>query len=197
MRIYGRRFTPASALLAVLLPCSALAQVRVASPDGRNAVVVETHEGRLYYTVQRDGRPLLTPSLLGFEFRGAPPLRDSLRIVDSSRGTFDETWTQPWGEVTRIRDHHNELKVAVEETRAPNRKFTLAVRAFNDGVAFRYEFPAQASLGDFEITDELTEFAMADNARAWWIASNRPRLDRARQLGPEGPGGTLHSRRHP
>src|SRR3989442_6400636 len=193
MRIYGRRFTPASALLAVLLPCSALAQVRVASPDGRNAVVVETHEGRLYYTVQRDGRPPLASSRLGFEFRGAPPLRDSLRIVDSSRGTFDETWTQPWGEVTRIRDHHNELKVAVEETRAPNRKFTLAVRAFNDGVAFRYEFPAQASLGDFEITDELTEFAMADNARAWWIASNRPRLDRSEQLWSEGPVSTLDS----
>src|SRR3989475_671707 len=193
MRIYGRRFTPASALLAVLLPCSALARVRVASPAGRNAVVVETHGGRLYYTVQRDGRPLLTPSLLGFEFRGAPPLRDSLRIVDSSRGTFDETWTQPWGEVTRIRDHHNELKVGVEETKAPSRKFTLAVRAFNDGVAFRYEFPAQPSLADFEIMDELTEFAMADNARAWWIASNRPRLDRSEQLWSEGPVSTLDS----
>src|SRR3989442_8995184 len=193
MRIYGRRFTPASALLAVLLPCSALAQVRVASPDGRNAVVVETHEGRLYYTVQRDGRPPLASSRLGFEFRGAPPLRDSLRIVDSSRSTFDETWTQPWGEVSRIRDHHNELKVGVEETKAPNRKFTLAVRAFNDGVAFRYEFPAQPSLADFEIMDELTEFVMADNARAWWIASNRPRLDRSEQLWSSGPVSTLDS----
>ena len=193
MRIYGRRFTPASALLAFFIPCAAPSQVRVASPDGRNAVVVETHEGRLYYSVERDGRPLLTPSLLGFDFRGAPPLRDSLRIVDSSRSTFDETWTQPWGEVSRIRDHHNELKVGVEETRAPNRKFTLAVRAFNDGVAFRYEFPAQPSLADFEMMDELTEFAMADNARAWWIASNRPRLDRSEQLWSEGPVSTLDS----
>src|SRR5213083_493542 len=193
MRIYGRRFTPASALLAFFIPCAAPSQVRVASPDGRNAVVVETHEGRLYYSVQRDGRPLLTPSLLGFDFRGAPSLRDSLRIVDSSRSTFDETWTQPWGEVSRIRDHHNKLKVGVEETRAPNRKFTLAVRAFNDGVAFRYEFPAQPSLADFEMMDELTEFAMADNARAWWIASNRPRLDRSEQLWSEGPVSTLDS----
>jgi len=69
----------------------------------------------------------------------------------------------------------------------------LAIRAFNDGVAFRYEFPAQASLADFEITDELTEFAMADNARAWWIASNRPRLDRSEQLWSEGPVSTLDS----
>src|SRR5881409_1586442 len=124
MKLYG------PALLAVLIPCSvATGQVRVTSPDRRNTVVVETHEGRLSYAVQRDGRPLLTPSLLGFDFRGAPPLRDSLRIVDSSRSTFDETWTQPWGEVSQIRDHHNELKLNVEERTALNRKFTLAVRA--------------------------------------------------------------------
>src|SRR6266699_2566008 len=162
MRIYGPAWP---ALFALLIPCStATSQLRVASPDRRNVVMVDTHEGRLYYSVQRDGRPLLTPSLLGFELRGAPSLRDSLRIVDSSRSTFDETWTQPWGAVSRIRDHHNELKVGVEETKAPSRKFTLAVRAFNDGVAFRYEFPQQASLADFEIMDELTEFAMADNS---------------------------------
>src|SRR5216117_4302434 len=147
-------------LLAALafLPCTLGAQLRVASPDGRNVVMIDTHEGKLYYLVQRDGRSLLTPSMLGFEFRGAPPLRDGLRIVDSSRNSVDETWTQPWGEVSHIRDHHNELKVSVAETGPPDRKFTVAVRAFNDGVAFRYEFPAQPNLADFEIMDELTEF---------------------------------------
>src|SRR5438034_1967246 len=193
MRIYGRRFTPASALLASFIPCAAPSQVRVASPDGRNVVTVDTHEGRLYYAVQRDGRPLLTPSLLGFDFRGAPPLRDSLRIVDSSRSTFDETWTQPWGAGPRSRHPHPGPKGGREGARGPNRKFTLAVRAFNDGVAFRYEFPAQPSLADFEMMDELTEFAIADNARAWWIASNRPRLDRSEQLWSEGPVSTLDS----
>ncbi|HEY3221372.1 MAG TPA: glycoside hydrolase family 97 protein [Gemmatimonadales bacterium] len=180
-------------LASLVLWSHAATQVRVTSPDGRNQVVVTTHDGKLYYAVRRDGRPLLTPSMLGFEFRGAPPLRDGLRIVDSSRSTFDTTWTQPWGEVSRIRDQHNELKVSVAETGPPDRKFTVAFRAFNDGVAFRYEFPAQANLGDFEMTDELTEFAMADNARAWWIASNRPRLDRSEQLWSEGPVSTLDS----
>ena len=188
MKRYG------ATLLAVLIPWSvAASQLRVTSPDGRNQVVVATRDGRLFYAVLRDGRPLLTPSLLGFQFRGQPPLQDSLRIVDSTRSSFDTTWTQPWGEVSRIRDHHNELKVAVEERSPPNRKFTLAVRAFNDGVAFRYEFAAQPALQDFEMMDELTEFVMADNARAWWIASNRPRLDRSEQLWSEGPVSTLDS----
>jgi alpha-glucosidase len=168
-------------------------QVSVTSPDGKNQVTVQVRDGRVYYGLTRDGRALVLPSLLGFAFRGAPPLRDSLRITDTTRDTHDETWTQPWGEVARVRDHHNELAVGLAETAAPNRRFTLRVRAFNDGVGFRYELPEQPGLGAFEITDELTEFALADNARAWWLPSNWPRKDRSEELFSSGPVSTLDS----
>jgi len=162
-------------------------QVRVASPDGRNVVTAQLREGRLTYSLARDGRALVLPSLLGFEFREAPPLRDGLRITDTTRQSHDEWWTQPWGEVARVRDHHNELAVSVAETTAPNRRFILRVRAFDDGVGFRYEFPEQPGLGAFEITDELTEFSFADNPRAWSIPSDRPRMDRSEMLYSSGP----------
>jgi alpha-glucosidase len=181
----------AAALTATTAPLRA--QVRVASPDGRNQVTVELRQGRLYYSLARDGRPLMLPSLLGFEFRGAPPLRDALRITDSTRQSHDEWWTQPWGEVARVHDHHNELAVAVEETAAPARRFTLRFRAFADGVGFRYEFPEQPGLGAFEISEELTEFAMADNARAWSIPSNWARMDRSEMLYASSPVSLLDS----
>jgi alpha-glucosidase len=92
-----------------------------------------------------------------------------------------------------VRDHHNELAVSLEETGAPNRRFTVRIRAFDDGTGFRYELPEQPALGDFEITDELTEFTLADNARAWWIASNWPRKDRSEELFSSGPVSTLDS----
>jgi alpha-glucosidase len=180
--------------LSVLVAATTLhAQARVTSPDGRNQVTLEVREGKLYYSLARDGRALLLPSLLGFEFRGAPPLRDRLRITDTTRQSHDEWWTQPWGEVARVRDHHNELAVTVAETAAPDRRFTLRVRAFDDGVGFRYEVREQSGLGAFEIADELTEFALADNARAWWIASNWPRKDRSEELYSSGPVSTLDS----
>jgi len=180
--------------LAVAAPAPAVqGQVRAVSPDTRNQVTVEIREGKLYYSVQRDGRPLLMPSLLGFEFRGAPTLRDSVRIVDTTRQTVDETWTQPWGEVAHVRDHHNELKVSLVETAAPNRRFTVVFRVFDDGVGFRYEFPDQPNLKDFEIQEELTEFSMADDARAWWIPSNRPRLDRSEMLYSSSPVSVIDS----
>ena len=181
--------------MAAGVAVSAMAQpvLRVASPDGKNVVTVTVRDGGLRYSVNRQGRAFILPSRLGFDFRGAPSLGDSVRIVDSSRTTFDESWTQPWGEVARVRDHHNELRVTVEETTARRRRFTVAFRTFDDGIGFRYELPEQPGLTDFEIADERTEFALAENSRAWSIPSNRPRLDRSEQLFTAAPVSTLDS----
>jgi alpha-glucosidase len=200
MHMIDRRFRRPLAVLFALacllsMPAAAPAQDahRVASPDGRNTVTVEVVEGRLLYGVRRDGRTIIMPSMLGFEFRDAPPLRDRLRIAGTARNTVDETWTQPWGEVARVRDHHNELRVNVEEAESPGRRFDLIVRAFDDGIAFRYDVPEQAAITEFEIMDELTEFVLADDAKAWWIPSDRPRLDRSEMLYSAGPVSVLDS----
>jgi alpha-glucosidase len=183
-----------AAALAALAPAPAAAQdsLRVVSPDGRNAVTVGTREGGLYYAVSRDGRPVLTPSRLGFAFR-ADSLLGGLRIAGSARDSADETWTQPWGEVRQVRDHHRELRVAVAEERAPGRRFAVVFRAFDDGVAFRYEVADSGGFRDFEMMEELTEFALADNARAWWIPSNRSEPDRQEILYSSSPLSRLDS----
>ena len=195
LKAFWGRAIARSSMFAVVFtsPVAAQAPLRVTSPDGRTAVTVEAREGRLAYAVQRDGHAVLTPSRLGFEFRGAPALRDSLRTTGHAERSHDETWTQPWGELSRVRDHYNEMRVEVTESAAPRRHFAVVFRAFDDGVGFRYELPDQPGIGDYEISDELTEFSLADNGRAWWIASNRPRLDRSEQLYSAGPVSTLDS----
>lgn len=190
-----RQFRSVIQTLALVVACPALGAapaaaqgaVRVASPDGRNEVVVETRDGGLYYGVRRDGRAVLLPSRLGFAFRGADSLHSGLRITGTSRDSVDETWTQPWGEVAHVRDHHNELRVRVAEDRPPGRRFAVVFRAFDAGIGFRYEVSDSAGLADFEMADELTEFAMADDARAWWIPATKPMPDRQEILYSSGP----------
>jgi alpha-glucosidase len=182
--------TPALAIaLAAPWAAAITAQVQepvsVASPDGRTTVTVETRrkaeegeqldwESGVFYSVERDGRKVVLPSRLGFEFRNAPPLRDDLTIAGTTQDSVDETWEQPWGELARVRDHHNELRVSVAETAEPGRRFALVFRVFDDGLGFRYELPEQPELQSFEIMYELTEFHLADNPRAWWIPANDP-----------------------
>ncbi len=182
-RHVGAALAIAAALFAAAVTAQGQEAVRVASPDGRNVVTVETlrqvvEEGEvrrqsgLFYSVERDGRKVILPSRLGFLFRDAPPLRDSLAVTGTTRTTVDDTWEQPWGEVARVRDHHNELRVSVIERTEPGRRFEVVFRVFDDGLGFRYELPEQPGLGSFDIMEELTDFYMADNARAWWIPAD-------------------------
>jgi alpha-glucosidase len=170
-------------LFAAAVGAQAQEPVQVASPDGRNVVTVDTlrrviEEGEvkwqsgLFYSVERDGRKVVLPSRLGFEFKNAAPLRDGLTITETARDSVDEMWEQPWGEVARVRDHHNELRVSVVERAESGRRFEVVFRVFDDGLGFRYEFPEQPGLASFAIVDELTDFYMADNARAWWIPAD-------------------------
>ncbi|MEJ2483687.1 MAG: glycoside hydrolase family 97 N-terminal domain-containing protein, partial [Gemmatimonadota bacterium] len=147
---------------------------RLTSPDGKNVVTVTAADGALVYSVDREGRKLILPSRLGFEFRGAPPLGSAVAITGVSRESVDEAWEQPWGEVRYVRDHHEELRVSAEETADPGRRFDVVFRAFDDGVAFRYELPEQPNLVEFEIMDERTEFQFAGDPKAWWIPARDP-----------------------
>jgi alpha-glucosidase len=173
-RAAARLALAVAAVSATAAGAGAQAPLRAASPDGRNVVTVGVQDGGLFYSVERGGRKIVLPSRLGFEFRDAPPLRDGLALEGASRDSVDETWEQPWGEVARVRNHYNELRVSVVERALPGRRFEVAFRVFDDGVGFRYQLPRQPALQSFVITDELTEFHMANDARAWWIPANDP-----------------------
>jgi alpha-glucosidase len=192
-RCWVRPLTLGLAFAAVAAATVSGQAYRAASPNGRNEVTVEVREGHLVYSLRRDGRPVLLPSRMGFELQGAPPLRDGLRVVDRAERVVDQTWTQPWGEVARVRDNHKELRVSVAESTPAGRRFNVVFRVFDDGIGFRYELPQQPNLGEFAITDELTQFAMADDARAWWIPSNRPRMDRSEMLYSSSPVSVIDS----
>ncbi|MCK5490163.1 MAG: glycoside hydrolase family 97 N-terminal domain-containing protein, partial [Gemmatimonadetes bacterium] len=135
-----------AALLVTAGNGRAQSALELSSPDERNVVTVGVVEGTLVYALERDGRKVLLPSRLGFEFRDAPPLFEGLEITGSERHGNDEVWEQPWGEVALVRDLHNELRVSVAETGDPGRQFVVIFRAFDDGIAFRYELPEQPGL---------------------------------------------------
>lgn len=161
------------ALLATILPAQAADLARVASPDGALVVTLESqHEGRLAYRVERNGEAVIAPSRLGF-LLGDGRLERNLALTAQSSRSFDQTWEQPWGERRFIRDHYNELRASFSEKasggRRHGRRFDVVVRVHDDGVGLRYEFPHQAEMDEVRIRQELTEFAIARPATAWWI----------------------------
>ncbi|QKG72441.1 glycoside hydrolase family 97 protein [Erythrobacter mangrovi] len=156
-------------LLLTVAP-AAFAGETVSSPDGRLTVTVDVNgEWRPFYRVERDGKPVITDSRLGFLLTDQDKLERRLAVVGSSRASHDETWEQPWGERRFVRDNHNELTVRFEEQSDAKRKFGVVFRVFDDGIGFRYLFD-DASMGQtVRIAEELTEFNIAQDGTAWWI----------------------------
>lgn len=145
----------------------------VSSPDGKIRVTFSLIDGVPYYAVDFEKKSLLLASPLGFELVDNLPLRDDFVMAEIGRDSVDQTWEQPWGEVRYIRDHHNELKILLRQENELARELLIVFRVFDDGFGFRYEFPQQPNLGDFQIADELTEFRFTDDHFAWWIPAYR------------------------
>ena len=160
------------ASVLVLFPARAQT-FTVTSPDGANEVAFTLRDGVPYYTVARFGRPLVTPSRMGFVLKDAPPLDRNFTVAASAETSFDETWTQPWGEKKDIRNHYRELRIDLETRDEAPRRMAVVFRVFDDGVGFRYEWPEQPNLDAFEIMDEVTEFTLAGDPDAWWIPAFR------------------------
>lgn len=158
----------------------------VASPDQQLVVTLLTNrEGRLAYRVAHAGKPLVRASRLGLVLTNAPQLDGGFKLVRQHTNEHDQTWEQPWGENRYVRDHHRELVVELAQPEHQHRRMTLRFRVFNDGLGFRYELPDQPQLPLARISDELTEFDIAEPATAWSIpAGERLVLEYPTQRGP-------------
>jgi alpha-glucosidase len=152
----------------------AVNQVEISSPGGQIKLIFKLDKGVPYYQISREDQIILNPSKMGFNLKGAAALNQNFKIVQSQQSSFDETWTQPWGEVKNIRNHYNELQINLGEQQKDGRQLNIVFRVYDDGVGFRYEFPEQENLKDFQILDEQTEFALADDQQVWWIPAYRP-----------------------
>lgn len=156
----------AAALAATVAGCSD-DSTTLKSPDGTIAVDFNRTDSAMTYAVTVDGLQLIAPSALGFdEAAGLTPAADAK--ISVTRSSVDSLWHQPWGENKELRENYNEMAVTLTD---PNLTMTIRFRAFNDGVAFRYEWEA-AGRDSVTIMDELTRFNFAQPATSWSIPAN-------------------------
>ncbi len=101
-------------------------------------------------------------------------MKSGFALLDTQKASKDETWIQPWGEQRKVRDNYNELAVTLQQTNEQKRKLRIIFRVFDDAIAFRYEWPEQPALKNFDIMNELTEFVLPTDAMALWQPALRP-----------------------
>ena len=134
------------------------------SPDGKIEVKLLGDKSAVSYSVRLNGKAVISPSSLGLKSGAA----DSLEIAEVTRSSADNTWESVWGMQKRNRDHYNEIQLKVEGSAAQ----TIIFRAYNDGVAFRYQLPESRTFSEKDYAHETSQIAfVSEKPTAWFPLS--------------------------
>lgn len=142
------------------------------SPDGN--LVMDFHlsaDKTPVYSLKYKGKDVIKESKMGFQIRPSFDFSKNFRIVETKEDASDTTWNPVWGQNSVIRDNHKELFVALEQE-GTGWLLNIRFRLFDDGLGFRYEFPVQKELRHFTINEEVTEFQLTGDYKAFWIPAD-------------------------
>ncbi|MCF6128826.1 glycoside hydrolase family 97 protein [Flavobacterium sp. AS60] len=124
--------------------------------------------GKPTYSVIYKNKPVIVTSKLGIKLKEGGDLLDGFSIDSVGRLTINETWKPVLGEQSSIKNNCNQITIALSQ-KATGRKINIIFKAFDEGVAFRYEFPKQKNLNYFIISDEKSEFNLTGNHKTFWL----------------------------
>lgn len=150
----------AAALSSSPTPFAHTKSLPCVSPNGHNNISIILENGIPYVSVSHGSKQVLDRSPLGLILEGRP--FKCFKIIDSRQTARDMQWHPVTGCFERIRDHYNGLVVELQEVgEESKRRLDIELRAYNEGVAFRYLVPQQKALDGAIVSREKTEFRFA------------------------------------
>lgn len=138
-------------------------EVSVTSPDGKYEMRVFNEDNYLKFTVSYEGNTIIYPSVLGINGNGE--WKEGVKIRDSKMSATNETWKPVYGERSVVKDHYNNCIINLTTEQNQRRRLLLEIKAFDEGLAFRYTFPGGEYLS---ITDEYTQYSLPEGTKAWY-----------------------------
>lgn len=163
--------------LGAWFPLSVSAQetVRAVSPNGqvRMHVTVKSLDKpyepgpRLYYSVFYRDKPVVLDSPMSLHFQDAPHCGPGDTIFLIEQTNVRDTWETVWGKSRQVEDHCQETLIWVKRCPPFNTKYQIALRAYDDAVAFRFILPKTRGDDSFNLTAEKTWFRFAADHTVW------------------------------
>lgn len=167
------------------------------SPDGAYRFTfyqraVGEDNAQMYYTLTYKNRPVIEESKLGvlienqlFESALGIPNDtchfwcENLKLTGTEHQKTDEIWKPVYGERAEVRDCYNEMTLKFKKgegkgnqdggyDKRKNYFMNIIVRAYNEGVAFRYHFPEMTNGLFLHIVGEQTSFTMPEGTMAYY-----------------------------
>lgn len=131
------------------------------SPNARVRVDVSNNAGGLSYHVTLDGNTIISESTLGLIINEIPLGKSEMLFQGKEESTVNTTFNLLAGRTKTVADHYNALTLKFTSNDERKLNLNLLVRAYDEGVAIRYQLPSQPNLSQFTIQNELTRFGFA------------------------------------
>lgn len=155
-------------LLGCYISFTAISQTKtsLSSPDGRIRFEFSIDKGQASYQVSFNKKPVILSSGLALQFSETETSQAVARRGKPVYRMGTEIYELVVGKTSRVNQSFEEVIIPLQEKTAPYRAFNLMVRAFNEGLGFRYEFPTQEKWPELELWDEQTQFRLPGNPQA-------------------------------
>ncbi|WP_228691489.1 glycoside hydrolase family 97 N-terminal domain-containing protein [Lunatimonas sp.] len=150
-------------------------KVKLSSPDNLYTFNLDVKDD-FAYSINWKDLSIIEKSALGFKLNDGTILPDSVTLVKIEKASHNTTWKPVYGEKSVYNDHYNEIVVHLKSTGWQG-EFALRIRAYNEGVAFRYEINSNV---DLQIDKELTEFIYPVDATIWVSAAAQGEIKKHR-----------------
>ncbi len=144
--------------------CYSQKEVLLASPDQNIVFSFKLTDSIPLYRVTYKKIPILTYSSIQFNFLEGGAFGKNLKAGKVTITERNETYELVVGKAKKIVSHYRQLIIPLEERTGLNRKINLVVRAFDDGIGFRFEFPEQ-NWKAYTLTSEKTQFNINGNPK--------------------------------
>lgn len=161
-------------------------RTKVSSPDGKH--VFEFYQQQhsdgtlsMHYTVSYDNKPVILESKLDIQldnhiweralakfWKQPQNWNDVMSLDNSETFSVNETWKPIYGERSVVKNNYNGVTISFSRKDESQYKMNIEVRAYNEGIAFRYYFPMHPDAIYHKITAENTEFTFPEGTSAWW-----------------------------
>ena len=124
--------------LSLMTTLSAFAEKNtVSSPDGKLNVVVEDHDGKLYYSVDYAGKRMMESSRLGL-VANVGDFSQQLTYLKKSEEKVEKSYDLRTAKTSHVDYHANQLNVTY--LNGKKEPMTVTFNVSNNDVAFRYTF---------------------------------------------------------
>ena len=152
-------------LSCLISMCASAGNYEVSSPNGKVKVMVDTDEG-VKWSVDYDGRQVLLPSAIDIQLSQGKKTYSIGKVGKVARHTVNSSFKNPFYKKLNISDAYGQLLLYTTE------KFTIEVRAYNDGAAYRLISTNKKPL---TVNDETVEFCFSNDYQAFvpYVNDNR------------------------